>query len=50
MHQARLRCYYKVHPIAFKLQLGAQLAHPQALTQVSNWGERVQVTTLQLER
>ncbi|CAI0937289.1 Uncharacterised protein [Serratia quinivorans] len=34
----------------FKLQLGAQLAHPQELTRVSDWGELVQVTTLQLER
>ncbi|RYM62631.1 hypothetical protein BSR03_09510 [Serratia proteamaculans] len=41
---------YTLYPIAFKLQLGGQLAHPQALTLVSNWGERVQVTTLQLER
>ncbi|CAI2472871.1 Uncharacterised protein [Serratia liquefaciens] len=34
----------------FKLRLGGQLTHPQALTLVSNWGELVQVTTLQLER
>ncbi|HCV65735.1 MAG TPA: hypothetical protein DGZ94_10800 [Serratia sp.] len=34
----------------FKLQLGAQLFHPQSLTKVSDWGERAQVTTLQLER
>ncbi|PHY65646.1 hypothetical protein CS368_15710 [Serratia marcescens] len=30
----------------FKLQLGGQLTHPQELTQVSDWGERVQPTTL----
>ncbi len=36
--------------MGFKLQLGAQLTHPQALTLVSNWGELVQVTTLQFER
>ncbi|RJK65510.1 hypothetical protein CMV60_14420 [Serratia marcescens] len=34
----------------FKLQLGAQRSHPQELTQVSDWGKIVQVTTLQLER
>jgi hypothetical protein len=34
----------------FKLQLGAKLSHPQELTFVSDWGEIVQVTTLQLER
>jgi DnaJ-domain-containing protein 1 len=34
----------------FELQLGAKLAHPQELTFVSDWGEIVQVTTLQLER
>jgi iron complex outermembrane recepter protein len=39
-----------LYPMAFKLQPGGQLAHPQALTLVSNWGERVQVTTLRLER
>jgi hypothetical protein len=34
----------------FKLQLGDKLSHPQELTFVSDWGEIVQVTTLQLER
>nr|PIN53314.1 hypothetical protein CUB91_22995 [Serratia marcescens] len=34
----------------FKLQLGAQRSHPQELTQVSDWGESVQVTTLRFER
>jgi hypothetical protein len=34
----------------FMLQLGAQLANPQALTLVSNWGKQKQVTTLQFER
>ncbi|RYM47725.1 hypothetical protein BSQ97_24145 [Serratia proteamaculans] len=39
-----------MHPMYFNLQLGDQLAHPQALTLVSNWGELVQITTLQFER
>jgi hypothetical protein len=34
----------------FKLQLGDKLSHPQELTFVSDWGEIVKVTTLQLER
>ncbi|RJK67846.1 hypothetical protein CMV60_06020 [Serratia marcescens] len=34
----------------FKLQLGAQRSHPQELTQVSDWGKIVQVTTLRFER
>jgi hypothetical protein len=33
----------------FTLRLGGQLAHLQALTPVSNWGEPVQPTTLQFE-
>lgn len=39
-----------IYPMGFKLQLGGQLAYPQALTPVSNWGKPVQPTTLQLER
>ncbi|MNE40904.1 hypothetical protein D3C80_1349510 [compost metagenome] len=39
-----------IYPMDFELQLGAQLSHPQELTLVSDWGEIVQVTTLQLER
>ncbi|PTA74866.1 hypothetical protein C9411_20430 [Serratia sp. Nf2] len=34
----------------FKLQLGAQRSRPQELTQVSDWGVIVQVTTLRFER
>ncbi|HCR61464.1 MAG TPA: hypothetical protein DIW66_06150 [Serratia liquefaciens] len=33
-------CKMYIYPIAFKSQSGAQLAHPQALTRVSHWGER----------
>ena len=37
-------CKMYIYPIAFKsqsgAQLAAQLAHPQALTRVSHWGER----------
>ncbi|CAI2416674.1 Uncharacterised protein [Serratia liquefaciens] len=34
----------------FKSQLGGKYGNPQELTQVSDWGERKQPTTLQLER
>ncbi|RJF54409.1 hypothetical protein D4100_18130 [Serratia inhibens] len=34
----------------FKLQPGGQRSHPQELTQVSDRGVIVQVTTLQFER
>ncbi|HCR63292.1 addiction module toxin RelE [Serratia liquefaciens] len=27
-----------IYPMDFKLQPGAQLTHPQGLTQVSDWG------------
>ncbi|RJF58735.1 hypothetical protein D4100_08340 [Serratia inhibens] len=36
--------------MTFELQPGNQFVSPQALTSVSNWGERTQATTLRLER
>ena len=32
-----------------ELQLGGKCVHPQELTQVSDWGARMQATTLQLQ-
>ncbi|AWC82886.1 addiction module toxin RelE [Serratia marcescens] len=36
--------------MAFNLQLGGKFGRSQELTQVSDWDERTQATTLQVER
>ncbi|CAI1518110.1 Uncharacterised protein [Serratia quinivorans] len=37
-------------PMDFELQLGGKGVSPHELTLVSDWGERVRLTTLQFER